>query len=133
MKKEINLEDFNAFINRLAKIELILFSISFILCFFFFSKSFLLSYLIGFIISFLDYYLLFRFSKEVPFRVLSGQYPRSGFLWRFLLISGILLISISLFTRLNFFAIILAVATANLGLFIATIKHGRERGEWKEA
>jgi hypothetical protein len=132
--KEIDLSYFERFIKKLIWIELFLFSAVFLFLFILnFDKTFLLSFIVGFLLSVIDYYLLMKYSKSVPYHVLKGIYPKTGFLWRFLIITGLLLISISLFTRINFFAIILAVVTATVGLFIATLKHSRERGEWKEA
>jgi len=132
--KEIDLTHFESFIKTLTFVEIFLFLSSALLILLLHTdKNFLTSFLIGFLLMAVDYYLLFKFSRTVPQQVLKGMYPKTGFLWRFLIITGLLLISISLFTRINFFAIILAVVTATIGLFIAILKHNRERGEWKEA
>ncbi len=92
-------------------------------------STFSLSFFIGYLVMAFDLFLLARFSKRVPQLVSAGYFPRSGFFWRFMAV-GLILFGVSLFTQLNFFAIISAVATANLGLFVAVILSRKEWEKW---
>ena len=126
------MKEFERFLSLLLRIEVFLFSFTSVLVWLSAEKEFFVSYLLGWLVVALDYFLLVRFSKRVPDLASSGTVPKSGFLWRFLLISGVLLVSLSLFTRLDFFAIILAVAAGNAGLFAAVILSRKEWREWKD-
>ncbi len=125
------MKEFKYFLRKLITVELVLFFLSCVIAGLA-GKAFMLSLLIGWTVMAVDYFLLIRFSKRVPQLVAVNVFPKSGFMWRFLTIAGILLVSISLFTHIDFFAIILAVITANLGLFIAVILHSREQKRWKD-
>lgn len=95
-------------------------------------SQFTLSFLIGYFTMAFDYYLLIRFSKRLPQQVLAGYFPKPGFFWRYLSIL-LILVGLSLFTRLDFFAIISAVALSQLGLFLSILVHRKEWRKWKEA
>ncbi len=95
-------------------------------------STFTFSFLIGYAVMAFDYYLLVKFSRRLPQQVLAGYFPKPGFLWRYLSIL-LILVGLSLFTRLNFFAIISAVALSQLGLFISVLVHRKEWRKWKEA
>ncbi len=95
-------------------------------------SPFTFSFLIGYTVIAFDYYLLVKFSRRLPQQVLAGYFPKPGFFWRYLSIL-LILVGLSLFTRLNFFAIISAVALSQLGLFISVLVHRKEWRKWKEA
>jgi len=95
-------------------------------------SQFTLSFLIGYFTMAFDYYLLIRFSKRLPQQVLAGYFPKPGFFWRYLSIL-LILVGLSLFTRLDFFAIISAVTLSQLGLFLSILVHRKEWRKWKEA
>jgi len=132
--REINLTYFERFIRKLILVETFLILLSLLLFFVLKrDKYFIYSYILGIFVTAVDYYLLVKHSKSTAYRILEEPYFKTGFVWRFLILTGLLLISVFLFTHINFFAIILAVVTATVGLLITTLKYGRERGEWKEA
>lgn len=93
---------------------------------------FTFSFFIGYLTMAFDYYLLVKFSKRLPQQVLAGYLPKPGFFWRYLSIL-LILVGLSLFTRLDFFAIISAVTLSQLGLFISVVVHRKEWRKWKEA
>ena len=95
-------------------------------------SSFTFSYLIGYAVMAFDYYLLVKFSRRLPQQVLAGYFPKPGFFWRYLSVL-LILVGLSLFTRLDFFAIISAVALSQLGLFISVVVYRKEWRKWKEA
>ncbi len=125
------MNEFNSFLRKLIAVEFFLFLLSFIIAGLQ-GRGFLVSLLIGWMVVVVDYFLLVRFSRKVPQLVSVNVFPKSGFMWRFLIVAGVLLVSISLFTHIDFFAIILAVVTANAGLFVAAILHSREQKRWKD-
>ena len=92
--------------------------------------NFLLSFSIGYGVMFFDYILLVKFSRKVPILVEANYFPKSGFFWRYLAVASLLIGTAILFTKLNFFAIILAVATTNIGLILSVIKHYKEWRGW---
>ncbi|WP_456455546.1 hypothetical protein [Thermovibrio sp.] len=122
--------EFDSFLKRLWRVELSLFafSLTFLLVFKGIS-SFTLSFVLGYFVALFDLFLLARFSKRVPQLALSGYFPKSGFTWRFVAVA-LILFGLSMFTTLNFFAIISAVAAANLGLFVAVILQRKELERW---
>ncbi len=95
-------------------------------------SSFTFSYLIGYAVVAFDYYLLIRFSRRLPQQVLAGYFPKPGFLWRYLSVL-LIFVGLSLFTRLDFFAIISAVTLGLIGVFISVVVHCKEWRKWKEA
>ncbi|MEO2083048.1 MAG: hypothetical protein ABGX12_03360 [Desulfurobacteriaceae bacterium] len=96
------------------------------------TETFTWSFVLGYGVMSLDFFLLVRFSKRVPELVSANIYPKSGFLWRYLLVGGVLVL-LSLFTPIDFFAIISAVAASQIGLFLAVILYSRERKRWNTA
>ena len=94
--------------------------------------DFTFSFVLGYLTMAFDYYLLVRFSKRLPQQVLAGHFPKPGFFWRYLSVL-LILVGLSLFTRIDFFAIISAVALSQLGLFISVLVHRKEWRKWKEA
>ncbi|MEO2065574.1 MAG: hypothetical protein ABGX17_03630 [Desulfurobacteriaceae bacterium] len=124
------MKEFNSFLRTLLVTEVSLFLISSLTLLFTKGFSnFTLSFLVGYSVMALDLFLLARFSKRVSQLVSLGHFPRSGFLWRFLAVA-LILFGISLFTQVDFFAIISAVATANFGLFLAVILSRKEWEKW---
>jgi hypothetical protein len=124
------MKEFDSFLKSLFLVELFVFSLTFsIVVLVEGFGNFALSYLIGYGVVALDLFLLARFSYRLPQMVRAGYHPRSGFLWRFASISLVLL-GVSLFTHVNFFAIISAVAAANAGLFVAVILRRKEWRKW---
>ncbi|WP_457678736.1 hypothetical protein [Thermovibrio sp.] len=124
------MKEFNSFLKNLALSEGALFFLS--LTYLLFTKglsSFTFSFILGFSVMAFDLFLLARFSMRVPQQVMAGYFPRSGFFWRFLAV-GLILFGVSLFTQVNFFAIISAVVAANLGLFVAVIISRKEWRKW---
>ena len=95
-------------------------------------SSFTSSYLIGYTVMAFDYYLLVKFSRQLPQQVFAGYFPKPGFFWRYLSLL-LILVGLSLFTRLDFFAIISAVALSQLGLFVSVVVYRKEWRKWKEA
>jgi hypothetical protein len=91
--------------------------------------NFTYSYLVGYCVMALDYFMLVRFAKRLPQQVLAGYFPKSGFAWRFLSVL-LVLVGLSLFTPLNFFAIISAVVATNLALFLAVLLRQKEWRRW---
>jgi len=124
------MREFDSFLKNLAVAELAVFLITFglVLSLKGFS-SFSLSFLIGYAVSLFDLFLIARFSKRTAQLAVEGYFPRSGFFWRFMAV-GLILFALPLFTQVNFFAIISAVAAANLGLFVAVILSRKEWEKW---
>ena len=124
------MREFDSFLKRLWKVELSLLALSLTPLFVFKGLSpFTLSFTVGYLVALFDLFLLARFSKRVPQLALSGYFPKSGFTWRFVAVA-LILFGLSMFTPLNFFAIISAVATANFGLFLAVILQRKELERW---
>jgi hypothetical protein len=124
------MKEFDSFLKNLFLAELFVFSLTFSLILLTEGfGDFAVSYLIGYGVAAFDLFLLARFSYRLPELVKAGYYPRSGFLWRFASIS-LILVGVSLFTQVNFFAIISAVAAANAGLFGAVILRRKEWRKW---
>ncbi len=127
------MKEFESFVRTFILVEFLCFIAGFVVSLLFKGFSpFTLSFLVGYAVMAFDYYLLFKFSKRLPNQVLAGYFPKPGFLWRYLSIL-LILVGLSLFTRLNFFAIISAVALSQLGLFISVLVHRKEWKKWKEA
>jgi len=122
--------EFDSFLKRLWEVEFLLFVLFFLFLLAFKGFSpFTFSFIVGYLVAVFDLFLLARFSRRVPQLALSGYFPRSGFTWRFMTVAFILF-GLSMFTPLNFFAIISAVAAANLGLFVAVILQRKELERW---
>jgi len=127
------MREFEDFVSLLTKVEFLLLSSGLLVSFLFKGLSaFTFSFFIGSFIVFLDYLYLVRFSRRLPELVKAGIVPKSGFIWRYASIL-LILVGISLFTPLNFFAIISAVALSQLGLFISVLLFYKEWRRWKEA
>ena len=127
------MKEFESFVRTFVLVEFLCFTAGFVVSFLLKGFSpFTFSFLIGYAVMAFDYYLLVKFSKRLPDQVLAGYFPKPGFLWRYLSIL-LILVGLSLFTRLNFFAIISAVALSQLGLFISVLVHRKEWRKWKEA
>ena len=127
------MREFESFIKTFIVVELLSFFFGFLISFVFKGFSnFTLSFIAGYLVMAFDYYLLVKFSRRLPQQVLAGYFPKSGFFWRYLSII-LILIGLSLFTRLDFFAIISAVALSQLGLFVSVLVHRKEWRKWKEA
>ena len=125
------MKEFVSFVKDLFLVTLILFFIAFFALALLTSwnVSFLFSFCTGYMVMVFDYILLVRFSQRLPEQVAANYFPKSGFLWRYLLIASFL-IGISMFTPLNFFAIILAVTVVNIGLILSVTKHYKEWRKW---
>ena len=125
------MKEFDLFVKSLLFILSILFAISFFISGFLtdWNFQFLFSFTLGYTLMVFDYILLIRFSRRLPEQVAVNYFPKSGFFWRYILIAS-LLIGISVFTPLNFFAIILAVAVTNVGLILSVAKHYKEWRRW---
>jgi hypothetical protein len=93
---------------------------------------FSLSFVLGYAVVAVDYFQLVRFSRRLPELVRLGVFPKSGFMWRYLSVL-LILVGFSLFTPVDFFAIISAVALSQIGLFLAVLVHRKEWRKWKEA
>ncbi len=127
------MREFESFIKTFAVVELLLFSLGLLISLIFEGLSnFTFSFVIGYLVMAFDYYLLIRFSKRLPQQVLAGYFPKSGFFWRYLSVI-LILVGLSLFTRLDFFAIISAVALSQLGLLVSAVVQRKEWRKWKEA
>ncbi len=124
------MREFDSFLKSLVAVEFFLFTSSTLLVLALKGFSvFTLSYLVGYAVMAFDLFLLARFSRRVPLLASAGYFPKSGFFWRFMAV-GLILFGVSLFTQVNFFAIISAVAMANLGLFVAVILSRKEWEKW---
>jgi len=124
------MREFDSFLKSLAVAELAVFLITFGLALSLKGFSvFTLSFLIGYAVALFDLFLIARFSKRAARLATAGYLPRSGFFWRFMAV-GLILFAIPLFTQVNFFAIISAVAAANFGLFVAVILSRKEWERW---
>jgi hypothetical protein len=77
----------------------------------------------------LDFALLARFSSKAVRLILEGRKVRSQLFFR-LAVVGAVLPAPSVFTGVNFFAIILAVVVASAGLFASALKYQQERERW---
>ncbi len=127
------MREFESFIKTFTVVELLSFFFGFLISFVFKGFSnFTLSFIAGYLVMAFDYYLLVKFSRRLPQQVLAGYFPKPGFFWRYLSII-LILVGLSLFTRLDFFAIISAVALSQLGLFVSVLVHRKEWRKWKEA
>ncbi|TCK03958.1 hypothetical protein [Phorcysia thermohydrogeniphila] len=89
--------------------------------------SFLASFIVGYSIMFVDYFLLIKFSRQVPEKVFLGKKTGSQF-WKRFFIIALLLLLVAQFTSVDFFAIILAVAIATSGVAVSAVKF---RKEWE--
>ena len=126
------MKEFESFVRTFALVELFSFSVGVLTSLIFKGfTDFTFSFAVGYLIMAFDYYLLIRFSRHLLQQVLSGYFPKSGFLWRYLSVL-LILVGLSLFTRLNFFAIILAVTLGQIGMFISVVVHRKERRKWRE-
>jgi len=125
------MKEFDLFVKSLLFILSTLFAISFFISGFLtdWNFQFLFSFTLGYTLMVFDYILLIRFSRKLPEQVTVNYFPKSGFFWRYILIAFIL-IGISVFTPINFFAIILAVAITNIGLILSVAKHYKEWRRW---
>ena len=94
-----------------------------------FSRTFVLSFLLGYCAVVLDFALLARFSSKAVRLILEGRKVRSQLFFR-LAVVGAVLLAPSVFTGVNFFAIILAVVVASAGLFASALKYQQERERW---
>ena len=126
------MREFNLFVDTLFKVQLSAFlaGFSFLVLLKGFSL-FTLSFVVGYVAVAVNYLFLVRFSRKVPELVSSGVVPNSGFGGRFFF-TLLVLLFFALFTPVNFFAIILAVALSQVGLFVAVLIQGKERKGWKE-
>jgi uncharacterized protein (DUF58 family) len=93
------------------------------------SISFLGSFLLGYAIMFFDYFLLVKFSRQVPERVFLGKRTNSQFWKRFFIIALFLFLVVQ-FTSVDFFAIITAVTVATFGVVVSAAKFGKEWRRW---
>lgn len=93
--------------------------------------QFSLSFVLGYVIVATDLVLIAFFSRKLPELAQSGTIPKSGLSFRLAVISALLFVFV-LFTDVNLFAIILAVATGQTGLLITLLFERRELEEWKE-
>ncbi|MEO2068984.1 MAG: hypothetical protein ABGX27_05675 [Desulfurobacteriaceae bacterium] len=126
------MREFETFIRSLFSILLVLYGVVLLLSGLLtnWNTYFLLSFSIGYGVMILDYILLVKFSRRVPILVKANYFPKSGFFWRYLFVASILIGTATLFTQLDFFAIILAVAATNVGLILSVIKHYKEWRGW---
>ncbi len=127
------MREFESFLSLFIKIEVFFFllglAVSVLLKGF---SVFSLSFVLGYAVVAVDYFQLVRFSRRLPELVRLGVFPKSGFMWRYLSVL-LILIGVSLFTPVDFFAIISAVALSQIGLFLAVLVHRKEWRKWKEA
>ncbi|ADY74041.1 hypothetical protein Dester_1410 [Desulfurobacterium thermolithotrophum DSM 11699] len=125
------MKEFDSFIKTLFSTLIFLFFVGFFLSGLFtgWNFKFLFSFVLGYFLMLLDYVLLARFSRKLPKHVALNYFPKSGFLWRYLLLTSIL-VGISLFTPIDFFAIICAVVLTNLGLLLSIAKNYKEWRGW---
>jgi len=123
-------KEFARFLQVFFSVQVTLFLTSTLLVFFLSEgdADFTLSYVLGYAVMFLDYFFLIRFSRSVPERVFAGERVKPQFWKRFFIVSLTFLLLIQ-FTPLDFFAIILAVAVATLGVAVSAVKF---RKEWEE-
>ncbi len=125
------MKEFDLFVGNLLFILFILFAISFFISGLLtdWNFQFLFSFTLGYTLMVFDHILLIRFSRRLPEQVAINYFPKSGFFWRYILIAS-LLIGISVFTPINFFAIIVAVVVTNAGLILSVAKHYKEWRGW---
>ncbi|ADU97561.1 hypothetical protein Theam_1604 [Thermovibrio ammonificans HB-1] len=124
------MREFELFLKRLLVVEGAVFILTFMPLLLVKGWSvFTYSYLLGYAVMAYDYYQLVKFSRRLPQQVQAGVFPKSGFAWRFISIL-LILVGLSLFTRLNFFAIISAVVATNAALILTVLLHRKEWRRW---
>ena len=125
------MKEFDLFVGNLLFILFILFAVSFFISGLLtdWNFQFLFSFTLGYTLMIFDHILLIRFSRRLPEQVAVNHFPKPGFFWRYILVAS-LLIGISMFTPINFFAIILAVVVTNVGLILSVAKHYKEWRRW---
>ena len=130
-QKGCEMKEFELFVRNLFFILSLLFAISFFVSGFLtdWNFQFLFSFTLGYTLMVFDYIFLIGFSRRLPEQVTVNYFPGTGFFWRYILIASFL-IGISVFTPLNFFAIISAVAVTNIGLILSVAKHYKEWRKW---
>lgn len=128
------MKEFEAFVKNFLSALFILFVISFITSGFLtdWAFGFLFSFTLGYTLMVCDYILLIRFFRKFIQQATIKSTVKSGFLWRYLFIM-LSMVSISFFTPLNFFAIILAILVTNVGLILAAVKHYQGWRIWKKS
>lgn len=123
------MREFERFLRIFFSVQLSLFLLAVALILFFTKGNihFLQSFVVGYIVMLLDYFLLVRFARQVPERVFLGKKTGSQF-WKRFFIVALFLLLIAQFTSVDFFAIIVAVTVATIGVVVSAAKF---RKEWE--